>query len=80
VSYAPLFGLLGATIGGVPQMYGYGFGALAPLGSFTFEASYDYFRGGVIGGTGTTGITVATDSWYIGGRLDVVKAFAMALK
>lgn len=80
VSYAPIMGLMGASFGGVPQMYGYGFGALAPLGPFTFEANYDYFRGGFIGGTGTTGITVATGSWYIGGRLDVVKAFAMVLK
>ncbi|TAJ81296.1 MAG: hypothetical protein EPO42_02340 [Gallionellaceae bacterium] len=77
VSYAPIFGLLGMTLGGVPQMYGFGFGAQAPLGPFTFEANYDYFRGGFVGGTGTSGITVATGTWFIGGRLDVVKAFTM---
>lgn len=75
VSWSPLFGLMGATFGGVSQMYGYGFGAMAPIGPLTFEATYDKFNGSIIGGK--KGTPIETGTWFIGARLDVVKTFTL---
>jgi len=79
-SYSPLMGLMGATLGGLPQMYGYGFGVMAPLGPLTLEANYDKFNGAFIGGTGSKGTPVESSSWFIGGRFDVVAAYLLLMK
>lgn len=78
-SYAPLMGLIGAIFD-APQPYGYGFGASAPVGPFTFEGFYEYFHSGWGNGTSEAPTVVTSSSWYVGGRVDVIKAYMLLTK
>ena len=78
-SYAPLMGLIEGIFGG-PQPYGYGFGASAPLGPVTFEGYYEYFHSGWTNGTNEAPTVVTSNSWYVGGRLDVIKTYELLTK